>query len=65
VAPGGVQQVGEVVVQRRLAMAVALGGAEPQGGLGQLQRGVELTARAVGEREVVVRGDARARVCLL
>ena len=60
--PGGVEEVGEVVVQRGLAVAVALGRAELERGAGQLERRVELAARAVREREVVERGDAGAGV---
>ena len=61
-ATGVVEEVGEVVVQRCLAVAVALGGAEVERGTGQLERRLELAARAVGEREVVEGGDAGARV---
>ena len=49
-------------MQRGLAVAVALGGAELERGAGQLERRLELAARAVREREVVERGDAGARV---
>src|SRR5215218_8282381 len=59
---GGVKQIREVVVQRRLAVAVALGGAERQRRARELERALELTARAMSEREVVERGDARALI---
>ena len=56
------EEVGEVVVQGGLAVAVALGRAELERRGGQLDCAVELASRAVGEREVVERGDARSRV---
>jgi hypothetical protein len=62
VAAGGVQEVGEVVVERRLAVAVALGGAQVERRAGQLQRRLELAARAVRQSEIVERRHARARV---
>ena len=61
-AAGGVEEVGEVVVEGGLAVAVALGRAELERRGGELEGAVELAAGAVGEREVVERGDAGARV---
>ena len=49
-------------MQRGLAVAVALGRAQLERGAGQLERRLELAARAMGEGEVVERGDAGAGV---
>ena len=57
-----VQEVGEVVAQRRLAVAVADLGAARERGAGELERAREVALVAVGEREVVERCNPRGGV---
>src|SRR5215218_10820152 len=50
---GSMVQVGKVVLERRLAMAVAVGGAQGQCSLGQLERLGENARVTLEERQVV------------
>src|SRR5262245_3150016 len=59
---GGVEQVGQVVVQRRLAVPIALRDAQRQRGLGQLQSARNIVAGATCQRQVVERRDANAGI---
>src|SRR5262249_19471530 len=54
----GMQQVGQVVVERRLAVAVTLGGTERKGCFGERAGLVRVPTRCMYEREVVQRSNA-------
>src|SRR4051794_19054581 len=61
-APLAMEEVGEIVVEGRLAMAVALLGAELERPGRVLDGGVRLAGSPACEREVVQRGDEHASV---
>src|SRR3954451_8487302 len=61
----GVEQVGQVVLERRLAVAVAVGGAQRERLLGPLERWLELTRITLHERQVVESGRRCPRVAHL
>src|SRR5262249_10557732 len=61
-SPSRVEEIGQGVAQRRLAVAVALSLVDRDGRLGQLQRALYLTRAAVRQRQVVERRGARAVV---
>ena len=59
------EDVGGVILERRLPVPVADGATERERLLGQRERLLELALGAEREREVVERGCARARIALL